>query len=49
MKHLLGTEDLSRSDALRILDTADEFSAVANRQGAQIAHAAWCDHGESLF
>ena len=32
MKHLLGTEDLSRSDALRILDTADEFSAVANRQ-----------------
>ena len=32
MKHLLGTEELSRVDALRILDTADEFSAVANRQ-----------------
>lgn len=32
MKHLLGTEGLSKTDALRILDVAEEFSAVASRQ-----------------
>lgn len=32
MKHLLGTEHLSVEDALRLLDSADEFSAVATRQ-----------------
>ena len=31
MKHLLSTGDLSRDDALRILDTADELLAVAQR------------------
>jgi aspartate carbamoyltransferase catalytic subunit len=31
MKHLLSTGDLSREDALRILDTADELLAVAQR------------------
>jgi aspartate carbamoyltransferase catalytic subunit len=31
MKHLLDTKDLSREDALRLLDTAQEFSDVANR------------------
>jgi len=32
MRHLLSTEDLALDDALRLLDTADEFRAVANRQ-----------------
>lgn len=32
MKHLLGTRELGRDDAIRLLDTAWEFSAVANRQ-----------------
>lgn len=32
MKHLLGTEGLSKTDALRLLDLAEEFSAVATRQ-----------------
>ncbi len=32
MKHLLATEGMSAEDALRLLDTAEEFSAVANRQ-----------------
>ncbi len=31
MKHLLDTKELSRADALRLLDTAQEFSDVANR------------------
>jgi aspartate carbamoyltransferase catalytic subunit len=31
MKHLLSTGDLTRADALRILDTADELLAVAQR------------------
>ena len=31
MKHLLGAQDLSKDDALRLLDTAYEFSAVAHR------------------
>ena len=31
MRHLLGTKDLPRDDALRLLDTADEFTDVANR------------------
>lgn len=31
MRHLLGTRDLAYDDALRILDTALEFSDVANR------------------
>jgi aspartate carbamoyltransferase catalytic subunit len=31
MKHLLDTATLSRADALRLLDAADEFSDVANR------------------
>ena len=31
MKHLLSTGDLSRDEALRILDTADELLAVAQR------------------
>jgi aspartate carbamoyltransferase catalytic subunit len=31
MKHLLSAADLSREDALRILDTADELLAVAQR------------------
>jgi len=32
MKHLLACEGLSRADALTLLDSAEEFSAVANRQ-----------------
>lgn len=32
MKHLLACEGLGREDALRLLDTAEEFKAVANRQ-----------------
>lgn len=32
MKHLLSTEDLSLGDALRILDTAEEMAAVAERE-----------------
>lgn len=32
MKHILGTRDMNREDALRLLDAADEFRAVANRQ-----------------
>ena len=31
MRHLLDTKELSREDALRLLDTAQEFSDVANR------------------
>jgi aspartate carbamoyltransferase catalytic subunit len=31
VKHLLDTKELSRADALRLLDTAQEFSDVANR------------------
>ncbi len=31
MKHLLSTGDLTRDDALRILDTADELLAIAQR------------------
>ena len=31
MKHLLDTSSLSKEDALRLLDTAEEFSAVAAR------------------
>jgi aspartate carbamoyltransferase catalytic subunit len=32
MKHILATEGMGVEDALRLLDTAEEFSAVANRQ-----------------
>lgn len=32
MKHLLDTATLSRDDVLRLLDTSDEFSDVANRE-----------------
>ncbi len=32
MKHLLSTQDLSLADALRILDTAEEMSAVSGRE-----------------
>jgi aspartate carbamoyltransferase catalytic subunit len=32
VKHLLSTQDLSLADALRILDTAEEMSAVAGRE-----------------
>ncbi|SFV22362.1 aspartate carbamoyltransferase catalytic subunit [Micrococcus terreus] len=32
MKHLLSTADLSRSDALQILDTAEEMAAVSGRE-----------------
>src|ERR1700712_2707634 len=32
MKHLLSTEDLSLSNAIRILDTAEEMSAVGERE-----------------
>ncbi|HRO30167.1 aspartate carbamoyltransferase catalytic subunit [Citricoccus sp.] len=32
MKHLLSTQDLSLGDALRILDTAEEMSAVSGRE-----------------
>jgi aspartate carbamoyltransferase catalytic subunit len=32
MKHLLGCEGLSKDAALALLDTAEEFSSVANRQ-----------------
>jgi aspartate carbamoyltransferase catalytic subunit len=32
VKHLLSTQDLSRADALRILDTAEEMSAVSGRE-----------------
>lgn len=32
MRHLLSAEELSREDALLLLDTAEEFRAVANRQ-----------------
>ncbi|WP_077487869.1 aspartate carbamoyltransferase catalytic subunit [Sinomonas mesophila] len=32
MRHLLSTHDLSRADAIRILDTAEEMSAVNDRE-----------------
>lgn len=32
MKHLLATEDMTKGDAMRLLDLAEEFSAVASRQ-----------------
>ncbi|MFP5367698.1 MAG: aspartate carbamoyltransferase, partial [Actinomycetes bacterium] len=32
MKHLLSTEDLSLANAIRILDTAEEMSAVGDRE-----------------
>lgn len=32
MRHLLETKGMPRSDAIRLLDTAEEFLAVANRQ-----------------
>ncbi|MGA7205836.1 MAG: aspartate carbamoyltransferase catalytic subunit [Specibacter sp.] len=32
MRHLLGTEDLSRENAIQILDTAQEMSAVGERE-----------------
>ncbi|MEO8283741.1 MAG: aspartate carbamoyltransferase, partial [Pseudarthrobacter sp.] len=32
MKHLLSTEDLSLSNAIRILDTAEEMAAVGDRE-----------------
>ena len=32
MKHLLSTEDLSRANAIRILDTAEEMAAVGDRE-----------------
>src|SRR5687768_4345412 len=32
MKHLLSTEDLSLTNAVRILDTAEEMSAVGDRE-----------------
>ncbi|GAB3285314.1 aspartate carbamoyltransferase catalytic subunit [Sinomonas notoginsengisoli] len=32
MKHLLSTRDLSAADAIRILDTAEEMSAVSSRE-----------------
>ena len=32
MKHLLSTHDLSRTDALQILDTAEEMAAVSGRE-----------------
>ncbi len=32
MKHLLSTQDLNADQALTLLDTAEEFQAVANRQ-----------------
>ena len=32
MKHILGTQDMSASEAITLLDTAEEFSAVASRQ-----------------
>ena len=32
MKHLLGTEDLSYANAIRILDTAEEMAAVGERE-----------------
>jgi aspartate carbamoyltransferase catalytic subunit len=32
VKHLLGTEGLAKVDAIRLLDLAEEFSAVATRQ-----------------
>ena len=32
MKHILDTKTMSKTDAIRLLDTAQEFSAVASRQ-----------------
>lgn len=32
MKHILDTKTMSKPDAIRLLDTAEEFSAVASRQ-----------------
>src|SRR5688500_15463015 len=32
MRHLLSTEDLDKSDAIRILDTAEEMAAVSERE-----------------
>ena len=32
MRHLLSTEDLGRSNAIRILDTAEEMAAVGERE-----------------
>jgi len=32
VKHLLGTKEMSASEAISLLDTAEEFSAVASRQ-----------------
>lgn len=32
MKHLLGTKEMSAGEAISLLDTAEEFSAVASRQ-----------------
>ena len=32
MRHLLSTADLSRDDALNILDTAEEMSGVSARE-----------------
>ncbi|MCG2624646.1 aspartate carbamoyltransferase catalytic subunit [Arthrobacter sp. I2-34] len=32
MKHLLSTQDLSKADAVRILDTAEEMAAVSDRE-----------------
>jgi aspartate carbamoyltransferase catalytic subunit len=32
VRHLLSTEDMTKDDAIRLLDLAEEFSAVANRQ-----------------
>lgn len=32
MKHILGTKNMSAEDAISLLDTAEEFSAVASRQ-----------------
>ncbi|MBD4425228.1 aspartate carbamoyltransferase, partial [Xanthomonas citri pv. citri] len=32
MRHLLSTADLSRADALAVLDTAEEMAAVNQRE-----------------
>ena len=40
MKHLLSTEDLSLANAIRILDTAEEMSAVGDREVKKGSEAA---------
>jgi len=49
MRHLLGTDTMTRDEAVGLLDSAREFAKVSDQKDAEASHAARHHRGEFVL